>query len=289
VLDSVKPRPEANFGQKDFCLDQSRTSEQLAAAKKLDPKAHYCGIWYVHRTPTGELTDEEWVQAQGVLEDPDYRFDDLVCLVICLYSGQLNIYALSFNQFHSARGQLPAPTVLRSTTESSSTQSRSTSAPPAPSVAWFKASDIAGRLNAEHKWLTQKYRVESAMTNGKVVFRLMPLEEHQDMVFYISCEAGFPDTPPTAFLSIRGDRYPLVSPCLNEWSAHQSSLVKVADSLVKWQVSMLGQQMATAKEAMERGDYKQASDLLVMVLLINPRMPRAARLLAQVESLAGSE
>ena len=117
IVASVRLRPEVNFGTRIFSLDQSRTSQQLADARKLDREAKYCGVWYVHRTPTGELTDDEWVQAQRVLEDPDFSFKDLVCLVVCLYLGELNTYALSFNLHHSARGQLPASTLLKLTTE----------------------------------------------------------------------------------------------------------------------------------------------------------------------------
>ena len=59
VVDWVRPRPEVRFGDKDFNLDQSRTSQQLDRARKLASAAHYCGVWYVHRTPDKALTDEE--------------------------------------------------------------------------------------------------------------------------------------------------------------------------------------------------------------------------------------
>jgi hypothetical protein len=76
---------------------------------------------------------------------------------------------------------------------------------------------------------------------------------------------------------------------LSEWSADKT-LVGVADDLVEWQVRLLDQQVAAAKEALDRGDCKKASDLLAMALLINPRKPGAARLLAQAESmLEGAE
>ncbi len=292
VVSSMRPRPEVNFGRKDFCLSQSRSSQQLEHAQKLHPEAHYCGVWYVHRTPNQELTDQEWVQAQGVLEDPDYRFKDLVCLVVCLYFGELNVYAFSFNLYQSARGQFPAPTQLQLTTASPATRAQvQTTQPPSPPppTDWYKSPNVAGRLDLERKWLTRKYRVESAVApGGKVIFRLMPKEEHEDMVFYISCEAGFPDKAPAAFLSIRGDQYPLLSPGLNEWSAEQS-LIKVADDLVEWQVRLLDQQIEAAEESLARGEYQRASDLLVMVLLIDPRKPRAARLLGQVQAMLGSE
>ncbi|MFQ6100241.1 MAG: hypothetical protein ACE5OS_03255 [Anaerolineae bacterium] len=289
IVGSVRPRPEVGFGQKDFCLDQSRTSQQLEEARKLAPEADYCGVWYVHHTPTGELTDKEWVQAQSVLEDPDYAFKDLVCLVICLYAGELNTYALSFNLHHSARGQLPAPTVLRLTTESPPTPAQASPTrqptPPPDLTDWYKSPDVVRRLELERERLAQRYRVESAIApDGKVVFRLMPKHEHEDMVFYMVCRPGFPEKPPTAFLSVRGDRYPLLSPGLNEWSAEQR-LVDVADDLVEWQVGLLDQQIATAEQALHRGDYQKASDLLAMVLLIDPRKPQALRLLARAPAL----
>jgi hypothetical protein len=289
VVGSVRPRPEVGFGRKDFCLDQSRTSQQLKEAQKLASEAHYCGVWYIHQTPTGELTDGEWVQARSILEDPDYRFDDLVCLVICLYAGELNVYALFFNRHHSARGQLPVPTVLKLTTGSPSASTQASparsAAPPPDPTDWYKTPGVAGRLNVEHKWLAQKYRVESAATlDGRVVFRLMPKGEHRDIVFYIACGPGFPEKAPVAFLVVRGDRYPLLSPGLSEWSADKT-LVGVADNLVEWQVRLLDQQVAAAEEALGQGDYKKASDLLAMVLLIDPRKPGAARLLAQAESM----
>jgi hypothetical protein len=293
VLGSARPRTEVGFGGKDFCLDQSRTSQQLGVAQKLASQAHYCGVWYIHRTPTGELTDTEWVQAQGVLEDPDYRFQDVVCLVICLYAGKLSTYALHFNRDHSVRGQLPVATVLRLTTETPSASAQPSQPQPveqpAASEQWYKSPDVVKRLEAEHKWLTQKYRVESAVArSGNVVFRLMPQDDNQDMVFYMACEPGFPEKAPSAFLVIRGDRYPLLSPALSEWTVDKW-LYEVADNLVEWQVALLDQQVAAAQEALEQGDHKKASDLLAMVLLINPRKTGVARLLAQAEALQISQ
>jgi hypothetical protein len=296
VVASVKPRPEVRFGAREFCLDQSRTSQQLQAARKLASKqVDYCGVWYVHRTPTGELTDGEWVQAQRMLEDPDYRFKDMVCLVLCLYGGDLKTYALFFDRYRAARGQLPVPTVIKLTTEEYSKEpqpesARPTPAPPPPDPKnWYKHPEIAKRLEVEHKWLVQRYRVESsAAPDGKVVFRLMPKGEYQDVVFYLACGPGFPVKAPVAFLVVRGDRYPLLSPALNEWT-EDKWLYEVADDLVKWQVKLLDQQVAAAKEAVEQGNYKDASDRLAMVLLINPRMPGAARLLARAESEMAGE
>jgi hypothetical protein len=291
VVASVKPRPEVRFGEREFCLDQSRTSQQLQVARKLVSKqVDYCGVWYVHRIPTGELTDDEWVQAQRVLEDPDYRFKDMVCLVLCLYGGDLKTYALFFDRYRAARGQLPVPTVLKLTTEEYSKEpqpepTRPTPAPPPPDAKeWYKHPEIAKRLEVEHKWLVQRYRVESSVTpDGKVVFRLMPKGEYQDVVFYLACGPGFPDKAPVAFLVVRGDRYPLLRPALNEWAA-DNWLYEVADGLVEWQVKLLDQQVVTAEEEINRGNYEEASDRLAMVLLINPRMPGAARLLARAES-----
>ncbi|HEY73433.1 MAG TPA: hypothetical protein G4N99_09195 [Thermoflexia bacterium] len=293
IVSFVRPRPETGFGKKEFCLDQSRTSQQLDRARELAAEAHYCGVWYVHRTPDQELTDEEWVQTQRVLEDPDFRFKDIVCLVICLYFGDLNTYALSFDLQQSARGQLPTPTQLQLTTEAVSAlnlvKPSQPPPPPPPPADWYKSPDVARRLALEREQLAQGYHVEPAVTpGGKVIFRLMPKHRHEDMVFYIACEPGFPDQAPTAFLSLRGDRYPLLSPSLNEWSAKQR-LVEAADNLVEWQAHLLDQKIAAADEALERGDYQEASDLLVMVLLMNPRKPRAARLLGQVQAMLGEE
>jgi len=289
VVSSARPRPEVNFGQKDFCLDQSRTSQQLAQARNLHPDAHYCGVWYVHRAPNPELTDEEWVQVQGVLEDPDYRFKDLICLVICLYFGKLNTYAFSFNLYQSARGQLPTPAQLQLTTDLPSAQTQSQPVPPPAPADWYKSPAVARRLELERERLTQRYHVEPAVTpDGRVAFRLAPKTGYEDMRFYITCGPGFPDQAPEAFMSLEGDRYPLFSPTMNEWSAKQW-LVKVADDLIRWQAQLLGQQVEAAEEALKRGDYQKASDLLVTVLLIDPRKPRAARLLVKARAMTGSK
>lgn len=284
VIGSIKPSRETHFGEKEFSLRRSRTSRQLDEARELSKEAHYCGVWFVHHTPTGELSDDEWTQAQSILEDPDYRFEDLVCLVICLYAGKLNMYALSFNLNHSARGQLPAPTVLKLTTdEAPQRPAAARDAVPSKGTKWYKDPQAGRRLQLEHDRLAQRYRVESALLpDGRVVFRLMPKGEHEDMVFYLACHPGFPNQAPTAFLSIRGDRYPLLSPGLSEWSPDRW-LVEVADDLIEWQVGLLDQQMTAAEEALERGAFKEASDLLAMILLIDPRKPGAARLLAQAQ------
>ncbi|MEA3340464.1 MAG: hypothetical protein U9R15_10910, partial [Chloroflexota bacterium] len=174
VVSFVRPRPEVGFGKREFCLDQSRTSQQLDHARDLDAEAHYCGVWYVHRTPNQELTDEEWVQTQRVLEDPDFRFKDVVCLVICLYFGDLNTYALSFDLQQSARGQLPTPTQLQLTTKAALTPSlvkpSQPPTPPPPPADWYKSPDVARRLTLELEQLAHGYRVEPAVTpGGKVI------------------------------------------------------------------------------------------------------------------------
>lgn len=61
-------------------------------------------------------------------------------------------------------------------------------------------------------------------------------------------------------------------------------MVEVANDLVEWQVCLLDQQIVAAEEALNRGDYQEASDLLAVVLLINPRKPRVARLLARAQA-----
>ncbi len=291
VVYSVRPRPEVGFGQKGFSLDQSRTSQQLAAARKLASQADYCGVWYLHRTPDPELTDDEWVQAQGVLEDPDFRFKDLVCLVLCLYSGDLNTYAFSFNLHHSTRGQLPEPTDLRVVESVSTPAPQPTEVQPAhavtaspPPTAWYKSPAVAERLEVERRQLEQKYHVEPAVTpRGQVVFRLQPKSGYGKLVFYLSCGSGFPNRAPEAFISAGGKRYPLVSPGLNDWSVERQ-FVAVADELIEWTAWSLDQYVAAAEEALNRGDYREAADLLTVVLSINPRTPGAARLLARAQA-----
>jgi hypothetical protein len=59
VVSSVRLSDEVGFGQRDFSLDQTRTSRQLKHAQSLTPEAEYCGVWYIHRTLYQELTAEE--------------------------------------------------------------------------------------------------------------------------------------------------------------------------------------------------------------------------------------
>jgi hypothetical protein len=288
VVGWARPRLEVRFGEKDFCLDQSRTSQQLDQARQLAPEAHYCGVWYIHRTPDSELSDEEWVQTQSVLEDPDFRFEDLVCLVICLYFGDLTFYASSFDKYHSARGQAPAPTHLFSVTDALPASPQVSKAPPSvpePVLTnWYRSPDVAERLNLEHERLKERYHVEASLTaDERMTFQLMPKSGYGKLVFYLACGDGFPDGGPTAFLSAGGKQHPLFSPGLNDWSA-EHWLVEVADDMIEWLVWSLSETLGAAEEALNRGDYQEAADLLTVVLSINPRTPRAARLLAQAQA-----
>jgi hypothetical protein len=289
VVSSTRLSAEVGFGQRDFAIDQSRTTRQLEYAQSRDPQATYCGVWYLHRTPNRELTDAEWVQAQTLLEDPDFRFEDLVCLVLCFYYAELKIYAFSFNRYHSARGQSPVPTQLLLTTDRSATQSTDTpSAPESPvSRDWFKNPTVAARLDQEQKRLAKKYRVEPALApDGQMFFRLTPKRKYEKLAFYLACGPGFPEDPPNAFLRAGDKPHPLSSPGLSNWSVERW-LVEVADELVNWLVFSLDQYMATAEEALSSGDYAKAADLLTVVLAIEPRTPRAARLLAQAQAPLG--
>ena len=286
VVSSTRLSADVGFGQRDFSLDQTRTSRQLEQAQSLEPQATYCGVWYLHRTPDRELIDAEWVQTQTTLEDPDFRFDDIVCLVLCFYYAELKIYASSFNRHHSARGQTPAPTELRLTTEPSPTQATPThpSSPPPPPSDWYKSPQVASRLNQEHERLAEKYQVEPALAaDGQVFFQLSPKRKYAQLTFYLVCEAGFPQKAPRAYLRAGDKPYPLSSPGLSNWSVGQW-LVEVADELVKWMVFSLDQYLAAGEAALNRGDYHEAADLLAAVLAIEPRTPRAARLLARAQA-----
>ena len=286
VISSVRLSEDVGFGQRDFALDQTRTSRQLKQARSLAPEADYCGIWYIHRTPHHELTAKEWAQTQALLEDPDFRFKDLVCLVLCFYQAKLKIYASSFDRDHSARGQSPAPTPLQLTTDSLPTQADAARAP-APRqdpTNWYKSPEVASRLRLEHERMAQKYHVEPAlMPDGQMIFRLTPKGKHTKLVFYLACGPGFPDKAPWAFLLAGDRRHPLSSPGLVNWSEKQW-LVEVADELVSWLAWSLDQYVAVAEEALSRGDYREAADLLTVVIAIDPRTPRAARLLAQAQA-----
>ena len=283
VLSFTRLGAEVGFGRRDFSLDQTRTSRQLDHARGLNPQANYCGVWYIHRTPSPELSDEEWKQTQTLLEDPDFPFKDLVCLVLCFYSGALKVHASSFNRHHSARGQAPAPTQLRSTTEQPPTPSAAPRPAAAP-AAWFKAPAVAARLSRERERLDAKYQVEPGVApNGEMIFRLTPRHKHETLAFYIACGPGFPDKAPRAFLLAGGKPYPLSSPGLNNWLARQG-LAEVADELIEWLAFAPDEYVAAAEGAMNEGDHAKAADLLLLVLMIEPRTSRAARLLAQAQA-----
>jgi hypothetical protein len=289
VVSSVRLNTDVGFGDRSFSLDQTRTSRQLDHARGLDPQASYNGVWYLHRTPNRELSAEEWVQTQSLLEDPDFRFDDLVCLVLCFYYAELNIYASSFNRHHSARGQAPAPTELRLTTD---WHERPTGAPPprpaasSPSTEWYKAPQAAARLDQERQRLAKKYHVDPALApNGQMYFRLSPKLKHEKMAFYLASGPGFPDRAPHVFLLVGGKPQRIVSPGLVNWSPDKW-LAQLADELVEWLAFSLDEYLVKGEEALERGDHQQATDLLTLVLAIEPQTPGAARLLARAQALA---
>jgi hypothetical protein len=286
VVSSVRLSAEIGFGQRDFALNQTRTSGQWKHARSLAPEATYCGVWYIHRTPHQELTAEEWTQTQNLLEDPDFRFKDLVCLVLCFYQAELDFYASSFNRYHSVCGQSPTPTELQLTTDSLPTQTDLTTppAPPPSPTDWYESPDVAARLRLEHERLAQKYHIEPAlMPNGQMIFRLTPKGQHEKLVFHLACGPGFPDKAPRAFLLAGDKRHPLSSPGLVNWSEKQW-LVEMADALVSWLAWSLDQYVIAAEEALSRGDYREATDLLTVVLAIDPHTPRAARLLARAQA-----
>ncbi|HDQ70528.1 MAG TPA: hypothetical protein ENN19_00340 [Chloroflexi bacterium] len=287
IVDSVRPRPEVGFGGRGFSLEQSRTSQQLAQAREVTPAAHYSGVWYLHRTPNKELSDDEWIQTQAVLEDPDYRFDDLVALVICLYFGELSMHAFYFDKYHSARSQMPEAATLKLTTEAAGQlgqigagQSAGSSSP----TDWYKAPELTERLKQEYARLSQRYGVEATLqADGQMIFRLEPKGDYGKLVLYLACASGFPDRAPEAFVMAGEKSYPLYSPTLSEWTANMW-MADVVASLIEWLNWSLEQFVATAKDAIEAGKYQEAADLLTVVLSIDPRMPKAARLLGQAQA-----
>jgi hypothetical protein len=287
VVSSIRLSSDVGFGRRDFSLDQTRTSRQLENAQSLDPQATYCGVWYLHWTPNQELIDEEWIQAQTLLEDPDFRFDDMVCLVLCFYYGELNIYASSFNRIQSSRGQSPTSTELRVTTEwLSAPTARQHAAPTPPPIDWYRAPDVATRLALEHQGLAEKYRIEPAVApDMQMYFRLSPKRKYEKMSFYLAIGNGFPDRAPHVFLLIGGKPFRISCPLLGSWAANRS-LVELADELVEWLAFSADEYRVAAEEAYRRGELSEAADLLRLVLAIKPRTPQAARLLARVESLA---
>ncbi|MCX7681053.1 MAG: hypothetical protein N2508_03640 [Anaerolineae bacterium] len=285
VVGYARLKPDVGFGQRDFALDQSRTSEQLAQAQSVSPQAHYCGVWYIHPTPEGELTDREWIQAQAVLEDPDYRFQDVTCLVLSLYSGKLTFHAFTLDVYQVARGLPPAPAQLftAAAAEARPAEERR-AAPAARPTAWYKVPEVARRLEDEHELLSARYYVEATLdAEGCVVFRLRPKSGYGKLMFDLVCGPGFPEKGPSAFLPIGERRHPIVSPTIGEWTADHR-LTDVADEMASWLTWSLDDYVAAAQEALERGDYREANDWLTVVLSLNPRKPGAARLLAKAQA-----
>lgn len=285
VVSSTRLTSDVGFGRRDFSLDQTRTSRQLDRARGLDAKANYCGVWYLHRTPNPELIDEEWVQLQTLMEDPDFPFQDLVCLVLCFYGGALNFHALSFNRYHAARGQTPAPTTLQ-VTEDQVTAPRPEAGPSLNSSAahWYQDPAVATRLNREHQLLAQRYAVEPALSpQGHIYYRLSPRQKYEQLSFYLSAGPGFPEAAPDVFLLIGGKPYRISTPSLGNWTSG-TRLVEVADELVEWLAFSVDEYMTEAKLALDRGDHASAQDLLTVVLAINPRAPGAARMLARAQA-----
>jgi len=285
VVSSTRLSADTGFGRRDFSLARTRTSRQRDQATKLHPQASYCGVWYLHHTPNQTLTDEEWTQAQTTLEDPDFRLDDLVCLVLCSY-GKLTFHATSFDRHHSASGRAPTPTQLRLTTESNSSTGASQGVASAPTrlVDWIKTPEVAVRLGQEHERLEEKYDVQPARSkSGQMFFRLCPKQRYEKLVFYLACSKGFPERAPSAFLLIGGAPYPLSTPGLGNWSSNKW-LVEVADELVQWIAFSLDTYLQDGKAALDEGEYQKATDFLTVVLAIEPRTPGAARLLAQAQA-----
>jgi hypothetical protein len=116
-----------------------------------------------------------------------------------------------------------------------------------------------------------------------MTFRLMPRSGYGKLVFSLACGPGFPEEGPKAFLSAGDKRHPISSPGLNGWSAEQW-LVDVADGIAEWLDWSLDEYVTAAEEALTRGDYQEAADWLTMVVSIDPRKPRAARLLARAQA-----
>jgi hypothetical protein len=285
VIDFVRLKPGVGFGSKRFSLERTRTSQQLDRARNLDPKATYCGVWYIHRTPNQELTDEEWRQAQSLLEDPDFRFQDLVCLVLCFYGGRLNIHASLFSRYHSARGQAPTPTELRLTTDWLEPSAAATHpSVSTPGTEWYKAPEAVDRIDQERERLADRYHVEPALApNGQMYFRLSPKQKYENLSFYLAAGPGFPDKAPHLFLLVGGKPHPISTPSLVAWSSG-TWLVQLADELVQWLAFSTDEYLTAAEEALKRGQYHEAADLLTVVLAIDPRTPGAARLLARAQA-----
>jgi hypothetical protein len=284
VVSSVRLKPEVGFGQREFALEQTRTSVQLADARRLDPKAGYVGAWFLRRTPNWELSDQEWLQTQTLLEDPDFAFAELVCIVLCFYSGDVNLYAARFDRLQSARGHAPTLTELRLTTERLPSRAKPGPSPSSATKSWYKATDAVARLSQERQRLAQRYSIEPALSpDGEMFFRLSPKLKYQKMSFYVAVGPGFPDKVPHVFLLIAGRPQRISSPLLGSWSSSRW-LVELADELIEWLAFSLGTYMRAAQEAFQKNRHNEAADLLRLVLAIEPRTPGAARLLARAEA-----
>ena len=281
VVSSVRVRSAVGFGRENFALDQTRTSRQLDHARSLDSEADYCGVWYIHRTPAPDLTTEELDQTENVIEDPDFHFKNLVCLVLCFYGGDLTFHAFAYDNQQVARGLPPVPTTLRTTTETV----QEVAPEPSPTD-WYQRSEIAQRLIEEHKQLALRYRVEpQPSSTGEVIFHLRPqqppLSKH--LTFHLACESGFPNKSPHAFLLAGGERHRLFCPALDDWTA-DDSLVHIANAVIAWLPQFLDEYMERAKDALDRDGHEEAADLLTVVLAVEPRTSGAARLLAKAQA-----
>jgi hypothetical protein len=285
VISSIPLKSEVGFGRRDFSLDQTRTSRQLDEAQRLDPRATYSGVWYVHRTPQRELTRAESTQAQAMLEDPDFAFGELVCLVLCLYSGQATVYASCLNRHQAAHGQAPSPAELRLTTDWMFPPKTAATSPAATdSRHWYKSPEMAARLEQEHQTLAERYAMEPGLAaDGQMFFRLSPRFKYQKMSFYLAVGQGFPEKAPHVYLLIGGRPQRIASPLLGSWTG-QRRLVELADELVTWLAFSIDTYVEAAHNALNRQRYAEAADLLRLVLSIEPRTPNAARMLARAEA-----
>lgn len=203
VVGYARLRPEV-LTSDGFSLDRSHTAQHLESARQSDPQAQYCGIWTIHHTPEQELTEEEWVRARSVLEDPGYRFDDLVCLVVCSYAGELQYHTWVLTREHSATGRPPEPASLLqvSAWTGRSFPSPATPASTAPAE-WYKSPDMARRLYMESLQLAQRYRVKMTADASaqEVVFHLTPGNEQGGQSLCVACGPDFPRTGPVVFVT----------------------------------------------------------------------------------------
>jgi hypothetical protein len=203
VVGYTQLRPEVLMG-KGFSLDQSQPSRQLVLACQSDPQAQYCGAWTIHHTPEQEPTEREWVQARSVLEDPGYHFDDLVCLVLCSYAGELQYHAWILTREHAATGRPPEPANLLQASPQPGRAFPSSATPASPAPAeWYKSPDMARRLYLESLQLAQRYRVKMTADAGaqEVVFHLTPGNGGGGQSLCVACGPDFPRTGPVVFVT----------------------------------------------------------------------------------------